>query len=120
MTAKKTAKSKVSKTTKVKTTVKVKAKAAKKDKVCNVWTTYRVTAATHKIGSDDKAWGGLHLYQVMKAEDGVWLHRTLAKNDKHESPGVVTLLTPHQAESKLELQKKASKAIAKALKSDNS
>ena len=63
------------------------------------WITYKVTVATHKVGSDDEACGGNHLHQLRKAEDGVWLHRKVDKKGKVESAGITTLITEHQAES---------------------
>lgn len=117
MVAKKAVKTKVETKAKTKLTTKVKTKVVSRKEVCKDWTTYKVGVATHKVGDDDNAAGGLHLQQVKKAEDGVWLHRVLAKNGEYESPGVVTLLTEHQAEAKLELKKQFDKMITKVIKS---
>lgn len=119
MVAKKAVKTKVETKSKAKakTTTKVKTKVVRRKEVCKDWTTYKVGVATHKVGDDDNAAGGLHLQQVRKAEDGVWLHRVLAKNGEYESPGVVTLLTEHQAEAKLALKKQFDKMITKVIKS---
>jgi hypothetical protein len=116
MVAKKATKTKVETKAKAKPTTKVKTKVVSRKEVCKDWTTYKVGVATHKVGDDDNAAEGLHLQQVRKAEDGVWLHRVLAKNGEYESPGVVTLLTEHQAEAKLALKKQFDKMITKVIK----
>jgi hypothetical protein len=117
MVAKKAVNTKVETKAKAKLTTRVKTKVVRRKEVCKDWTTYKVGVATHKVGDDDNAAGGLHLQQVKKAEDGVWLHRVLAKNGEYESPGVVTLLTEHQAEARLELKKQFDKIITKVIKS---
>lgn len=63
------------------------------------WVTYRVSCAIYKLGNNDDAHGGSHLYQI-RFDGQTWLHRCLAKNGVHEESGPVTLLTNAQGEAK--------------------
>lgn len=85
------------KKTKVTVVKKVKVvKAAKKISFAD-WVTFDVAKATYRIGHNADAHFGVFLLQIKKAEDGVWLTRTVEKNGTNEEPGRVTLVREGQA-----------------------
>ncbi len=61
------------------------------------WNTYALSGYTHQVGSDPRATGGVHLYQVRKGGAG-WQKRVADSNGNWFSPGPVTAVGESESE----------------------
>jgi len=68
------------------------------------WNTYAVTGYTHQVGTDARATGGVHLWQV-KRIGSKWATRIVDSNGRFTSAGPVTPLPADVGECRFEQAK---------------
>lgn len=68
----------------------------------STWNTYAITGYSHQVGTDARATGGVHSYQVRRVTRGgrhFWQKRVCDSNGRLESAGPVAAISEAEGEA---------------------